>query len=41
MINLGIHHKNYIGCSQLNKELFEFESKKDYINYLKTMTLII
>jgi len=35
MRRLGIHHKGYIGCSELNKLLTEFELKKDHLEFLK------
>lgn len=35
MRKLGINHKNYIGCSELNKFLTDFENKKTHIDYLK------
>lgn len=35
MRKLGIHHKNYLGCSELNKLLTEFEMKSDYLTFLR------
>jgi len=35
MRKLGINHKSYIGCSELNKFLAEFESKKDHLEFLR------
>lgn len=35
MRSLGIHHRNYIGCSDLNKNLTDFELKKDHLEFLR------
>jgi len=38
MRKLGIHHKNYIGCAELNKLLTEFELKKEHLEFLRKKT---
>lgn len=35
MRKLGINHKDYIGCCELNKFLTEFELKKTYLDFLR------
>lgn len=35
MRKLGIHDKSYIGCSELNKLLTDFEFKKDHLEFLR------
>lgn len=38
MKKLGHNSKNYIGCSELNKKLFEFNKQKELIEYLNKQT---
>jgi len=38
MRRLGIQHKNYIGCSELNKLLTEFELKIEHLSFLRKKT---
>jgi adenylate kinase family enzyme len=35
MRKLGIHHTDFIGCSELNKALTEFENKNSYLDFLR------
>lgn len=38
MRKLGIHHKSYLGCAELNKLLTEFELKKEHLDFLRKKT---
>lgn len=38
MNKLGFTHPSYIGCSELNNQLFDFESKKDVVEFLRQKT---
>jgi adenylate kinase family enzyme len=41
MYKMGYNNPRYIGCSELNKQIYEFNKKNDFIEYLRKQQVLV